>query len=511
MSHNDNSEDKSVNNSNSSAFMITEKDSSSSNNSYNNKINQRSKTGSFYESQTLLCKNKCGYYGNSIQYDGYCSICYRKLKQQTSLSGISGTSTIPRSSTSALLSHTSFDDATSFIPHSQSFQTEADLSNQSSKTNLNDDSTRSNLTKISSKKKQQQETKRFRLFRRPPINTTLNDSNTNSPSTTQSVLETVSKAADRAVNKIDSSILQAISSAGVGSGSASGRDGTGSGFSSLANSLNNSLNNSSASLHSSPSSFSSNSNNIDTSADFLNCLNRLVSPSAASTSSSSSLHHHKQQINNSSKILTEFEGRFRHNFPLVYSDLSKQLKQFVEKFIDALKRKEFSIYSSSNRQFEVVQEFFKKIYNSISTNTSLANYLDKINNNNNNDNKDMNSSNDIDLSEKLYEALMIMSESYVTNSIYDYVFPTLMTEFEEQDISLQRRIRSFYWITNEMIGTTIDENSIFYKDFFEEAVNCNSSFKFFLIANPNYLNPNSDREKKLLQESINIFVVFQFF
>ena len=32
------------------------------------------------ETNTLLCRNKCGYYGNSIQYEGYCSICYRKIK-----------------------------------------------------------------------------------------------------------------------------------------------------------------------------------------------------------------------------------------------------------------------------------------------------------------------------------------------------------------------------------------------------------------------------------------------
>lgn len=34
-----------------------------------------------YETKTLMCKNNCGYYGNPIQYEGYCSICYRKLKQ----------------------------------------------------------------------------------------------------------------------------------------------------------------------------------------------------------------------------------------------------------------------------------------------------------------------------------------------------------------------------------------------------------------------------------------------
>ncbi len=36
-----------------------------------------------YLTKTLMCKNNCGYYGNSIQYDGYCSICYRKLKSRS--------------------------------------------------------------------------------------------------------------------------------------------------------------------------------------------------------------------------------------------------------------------------------------------------------------------------------------------------------------------------------------------------------------------------------------------
>jgi hypothetical protein len=47
-----------------------------------------------------------------------------------------------------------------------------------------------------------------------------------------------------------------------------------------------------------------------------------------------------------------------------------------------------------------------------------------------------------------------------------------MSEFEEQDMELQKRIRGFYWITNEMIGTCIDENSIFFRDSYEEALNC---------------------------------------
>ena len=83
---------------------------------------------------------------------------------------------------------------------------------------------------------------------------------------------------------------------------------------------------------------------------------------------------------------------------------------------------------------------------------------------------------------------MIMVESFITNSIYDYVFPVIMTEFEDQDMNLQKRIRSFYWITNEMIGTCIDENSIFYRESYEEAINCkNIKHSFFFLFNYNFL------------------------
>ncbi len=33
------------------------------------------------EQADLMCKNKCGHYGNKVQ-EGYCSVCYKIYKQQ---------------------------------------------------------------------------------------------------------------------------------------------------------------------------------------------------------------------------------------------------------------------------------------------------------------------------------------------------------------------------------------------------------------------------------------------
>ena len=96
----------------------------------NNTSNSNDKSGtlgassgmasSLYGTKTLMCKNNCGYYGNSTQYEGYCSICYRKLKtnknfaQATSsyMSGSPSVSSLAYDDTSSLLS-TSFSSSTS--------------------------------------------------------------------------------------------------------------------------------------------------------------------------------------------------------------------------------------------------------------------------------------------------------------------------------------------------------------------------------------------------------------
>lgn len=100
------------NNNSSSSNSATSLDASSADASLN------SPSSYLYQTKTLLCKNKCGYYGNSIQYQGYCSICFRKLKpskqqqQQNS------------NSNSYLTSSVSFDDSASLLSSSFSYNFE---------------------------------------------------------------------------------------------------------------------------------------------------------------------------------------------------------------------------------------------------------------------------------------------------------------------------------------------------------------------------------------------------
>lgn len=78
-----------------------------------NTLNNSNTTSPLYESKTLLCKNNCGYYGNSIQYDGYCSICYRKLKAKKGLA--SQTADLSAYGNTFLTSSASFDDTSSLL------------------------------------------------------------------------------------------------------------------------------------------------------------------------------------------------------------------------------------------------------------------------------------------------------------------------------------------------------------------------------------------------------------
>lgn len=372
-----------------------------------------------YLTKTLMCKNNCGYYGNSIQYEGYCSICYRKLKSRST-----------KSSTKQALV---FDENNSLLSSSKSFNNQFNFDDRRS----NDTDRRknqqiwndhSNLNKFQKKELRRTSTNAFKQFLRRP--------------SSQSIVETVSKVADKAVNMVDQSIANStISETAVG------------------NSLTSSL--------SSITSLSSYLNNNETSLqEFNECLNKLVTSSSTSSTTTSAANFSNDK--EPKTILTEFEYQFRGNFPQLCQELFKQMRQFIEKFIDALKRSEKLILNSI-KQNEIVQEFFKKIHKYILSSASIKAYLDKSAAlEQNDDGAEKQPGED---AEKLYEGIMIMVESYVTNNIYDYVFPAIMSEFEEQDMNLQKRIRDFYWVTNEMIGTCIDENSIFYRDSYEEALN----------------------------------------
>ncbi|CAF0707676.1 unnamed protein product [Brachionus calyciflorus] len=396
-------------------------------------------TNNFYDGHTLLCKNNCGYYGNSMQYEGYCSICYRKLKASSKPS---------QSLNNHLTSSTSFDDSSSLLKSSYS-------------NNLDDKKPQvwnehSNLSKFSSKYDKRKNSAFNKIFRRPSSSTSNLSSHVQSSSL--NLVDTVSKVADKAANLVDQSLQSSL------------------------NTLNNS-----ASFQFISTSLGLNDQNL---VDFISALNKLLKPSNSITdinpnsillSSSSNRHSNNSDEN----ILIEFEEQFKINFPQLYNDLVKQMKNFVDKlkeFIYAQKESE-DLFSLNNKQAEMVQDFYRKIFKYLTTNGSIKSYLDKLSSISNRMNT---SSNDLVLdssmtesqnsltnedTERFYEAIMIMVESYINTNIYDLVFPSLMSEFEDQDINLQKKIRSFYWITSEMIGTCIDENSIFYRTYYEEAIN----------------------------------------
>lgn len=271
----------------------------------------------------------------------------------------------------------------------------------------------------------------------------------------------------------------------------------------------------SLSLTSSPSSASlfglidSNQSNFSM-ADFNTALNKLVCNNATSPTANTDSRlmfgssfniidngrHPTQQsatLNAASVpslTLAEFEKQFQLAFSQLYGDLIKQLKQFLDKFLDVAYRGKdpnSHLVNNINKQSECIQEFYKKIYKYIQTNATIKSFVNKLNAYRDNLNAEtskqkggIKSNNNVPISngsnesiaDSLYEAVMIMVESFVNNYLYDYVFPAIMGQFEEQDMMLQKKIRSFYWITNEMIGTCIDESSIFYRDSYEEALNC---------------------------------------
>ncbi|RMZ93321.1 rab5 GDP GTP exchange factor-like, partial [Brachionus plicatilis] len=144
-----------------------------------------------YDTKTLLCKNKCGFYGNSMQYEGYCSICYRKLK--TNKSSHSYPASMPSS--------TSFDDSTSLLRSSQSFSIDE------KKFNNQYWNEHTNLSKFSAKSDKRKNSALNKIFRRPSSSTVYQNQHAS-----LNLVDTMSKVADKAVNLVDQSLQSGISS-----------------------------------------------------------------------------------------------------------------------------------------------------------------------------------------------------------------------------------------------------------------------------------------------------------
>lgn len=67
-----------------------------------------------------------------------------------------------------------------------------------------------------------------------------------------------------------------------------------------------------------------------------------------------------------------------------YQDLYKQMKQFVDKFVDTFYKRPVpmskdELSAQNTKQSEVIQDFYKKIYKYILTSASIRAYLDRLN------------------------------------------------------------------------------------------------------------------------------------
>ena len=195
-------------------------------------------------------------------------------------------------------------------------------------------------------------------------------------------------------------------------------------------------------------------------AELYACLNELISDSS--------------NIN----ALAAFEQRFGASFPQFYTELRALARQFVDKFAQEVhnehgKTKAPSGRSSSlvanQRHGQLVQEFYKKMQRFVRADVTLRSLLVKW--------SAMTAAaaaadtDANDTTEKLYEAVMIMIESYVNTSIYDIVFPLVSREFDEADARLNKRIRDFHWISNDMIGTCLSERHVASQHEFQAALN----------------------------------------
>lgn len=310
------------------------------------------------------------------------------------------------------------------------------------------------MNKFSAKTDKRKSSALNKIFRRPSSSVQHGQQSIN-------LVDTMSKVADKAVNLVDQSFQSSL----------------------------NSLNSSSSFQIFSPTP------NADNLVDFMNIMKKLLKPSPAcgevnssAILQSSTLKTNKFASQPTENILSEFEEKLKLNFPQIYNDLMKQMRNFVDKFKEIVgKESDADLLSVNTKHSEMVQDFYRKMNKYLITSGSIKLFLDRLSsvtrpillsNDPVVDNAENQTNVNDEDSEKFTEAVMIMIESCINNTIYDLVFPSLMTEFEEQDINLQKKIRQFYWISSEMIGTCIDENSVFYRDPYEEAINSKFFFKF---------------------------------
>uniref|UniRef100_A0A0B7AAH5 VPS9 domain-containing protein n=1 Tax=Arion vulgaris TaxID=1028688 RepID=A0A0B7AAH5_9EUPU len=109
-------------------------------------------------------------------------------------------------------------------------------------------------------------------------------------------------------------------------------------------------------------------------------------------------------------------------------EISKVVREFVD---SVLQNPDLSIETISER----VQDFY-------------ASLLDKLNN----------LSIFKDLSTETIEKVMDYTESYVLTRLYSSVFCSPLTNDEERDLALQKRIRSLHWVTALQLDTLIKED-----------------------------------------------------
>lgn len=75
-----------------------------------------------------------------------------------------------------------------------------------------------------------------------------------------------------------------------------------------------------------------------------------------------------------------------------------------------------------------------------------------------------------DLTPEQIEALMDKIEEQLMTYLHRTVFQQISSEYEDKDLALQKRIRSLNWMTPQLLGTDIKENSPEVRDLIDKAI-----------------------------------------